>query len=257
MDFFLGWFVIAVPFIITVGATVLALKLPHERHYWKFVWGAIALGVVFSGLTYLQQSRAISQAARDRDTAIKDTSKQVAKDTTDTITAAMGKQYQGIIDSLTQQVGDLKGQLLSQGKKVDAIGKSPFVTGSSPVRVEVTNPSSQASASPAPVHVGHLTLTQKSGVSTREDAPYMAILTIQSDVEMTSVRIVVTCDGELVAANGGFNGMSTGSSGLMVGHSNMAGMQFSGITPPFGPSSPGMMNIWAKTPVICSNVQTF
>jgi len=258
LDIFLGWFVVAIPFLVSVGATVLALRLPHEKHYWKFVWGAIVIGVIFSALTYWQQVRTARQAVSDRDAAITQTAQETAKQTTDNVTAAMGTQYTALIDSLTAQKADLKTQLGTEGKKVDAIGNSPFINGTKPVKVEVTNnPTPPANDNPPPIHVAHLTLTQKPDVSTRADAPYKANLVIQSDIEMTTVRLVITCDGDLVAASGGFSGMSMGGSGLLRGHPNMAGMQYSGITPPFGPSSPGTMTIWAKSRVTCSDIQSF
>ncbi len=36
---------------------------------------------------------------------------------------------------------------------------------------------------PAPAHIGHFTVTQKSDVSTRPDAPYKTDVTVQSDIE--------------------------------------------------------------------------
>jgi hypothetical protein len=185
---FLNWFVLAIPFLVTVGATVLALKLPHERHYWKFVFGAIAVGLLFSGIAYWQQVLAGRQATRDRDTAITATADRVAKETTKKVTDAVGQQYQGLVKSLTDQIGDLKGQLAAQGKKVDVIGSSDIVTGKKPVKVEVTNGGIGASG-PAPEPIEHLTLIRESVNSTNDKAPYAMKFTIQATIPINPMLL--------------------------------------------------------------------
>ncbi len=209
MDLFLGWFVVAIPFLVAVGATVLALKLPHERHYWKFVWGAIALGVVFSGLTYWQQTRVMRQAAADRDTAIKETAKQVAKDTTETITKALGEQYAGIIGSLTSQVGDLKGQLVSQGKKVDQIGNSNIVTGKEPIPVVVQNPTTGASDNAPEIHISATPATPRPDLG--EKATEFILTT---NKVMNGARATLVCTGII---KGGTATVAGGGGALLIG----------------------------------------
>ena len=83
LDIWLGWLVVAVPFIVTVGATVLAPKLPHERYYWKFVWGSVAVGLLFSGLTFWQQYRVAHQSIEDRNSAMNDAAHEAAKEVKD------------------------------------------------------------------------------------------------------------------------------------------------------------------------------
>jgi hypothetical protein len=77
IDIWLEWVVIAIPFIVTVGAAVLTLKLPHEKHYWKFVGGSGVIGLVFSGLTFWQLSRAAHQSVQDRYDTIAQTVKKI------------------------------------------------------------------------------------------------------------------------------------------------------------------------------------
>ena len=194
LDLFLNWFVIAIPLLVTVGATVLALKIPHERHYWKFVTGAFVVGLVFSGLTYWQQVRVARQATKDRDAAIRETSTEVARETTENITKAIGEQYKGIIASLTQQVGDLKGQLATQGKKVDAISSSNIVTGKKPIPVEVTNGSAPAASA---AQVENLRMSWERETSTHSDAPYAEKVTIQSDAPVNPIKLLIFCTAPL------------------------------------------------------------
>ena len=50
--------IILIPLVACVGATVVALKLPsigsEEEHFKKLVFGSIAAGLVFSGITWWQ-----------------------------------------------------------------------------------------------------------------------------------------------------------------------------------------------------------
>jgi len=190
LDLFLNWFVVAIPFLVTVGATVLALKLPHERHYWKFVAGAVVIGLAFSGLAYWQQIRATRQAIGDRDTAIMETSKRVAEETTKNVTKALGEQYKGIINSLTAQVGELKGQIAAQGRDVGIIKGSNIVTGKTPVKVEVINPTT-VSGTQAPLEVEHVQLLKSAESSKYTDAPFANKLVLQSNVPINPARFAI------------------------------------------------------------------
>jgi len=110
----------------------------------KWRYGLVLVGAIFSLLAWWQQTRSLQAAKKDRDEAIKQTSEQVTK----SVTEAIGSQYKELIGSLTNQIGNLKGQLAEQGKKVDVIQKSNIVTGKNPIKVEVTNePSSIGSPS--------------------------------------------------------------------------------------------------------------
>lgn len=239
MDLFLGWIVVAIPFLVTVGATVLALKLPHERHYWKFVWGAIALGVVFSGLTYWQQTRAMRQAAAYRDTAIKDTAKQVAKDTTETITQALGEQYTGIIGSLTSQVGDLKGQLASQGKKVDEIGNSNIVTGKKPISVIVENPNTAAMPGELPldVHVSSMPVEPRKDIGR-----YATQFILTTNKVMDGGRARFECKGKINNGTAQISGASTimGGGGKIDDHTFTSGIE----SPNWSPNRPLVVTLY-------------
>lgn len=257
LDIFLGWFVIAIPFLLAVGATVLTLRLPHEKHYWKFVWGAVGIGLLFSGITYWQQARAASQAIADRNTAINETAKKTARQTTDDVKDALGKQYQDMVSSLTQQNTELKSQIVGEGKKVETIAGSPFVSGKSPVRVEVTNPNT-SNAVPSAVRSGVLTISQTNKISTRSDAPYEVEVVIQSTVDFPSLKLAFRCDKEIVAAvrtNGG--ALMITRDGIAQGHPDTFLFQYESAAPQFGPANPQIFDVWTKEPATCSRVQTF
>ncbi|MGB7136200.1 MAG: hypothetical protein WBD46_12970, partial [Acidobacteriaceae bacterium] len=211
---------------------------------------------------YWQQVRTARQAMSDRDAAITQAAERTATQTTNNVTAAMGAQYKTLIDSLTAQNVDLKAQLAAQGKKVDAIGNSPFVRGSKPVEVEVTNnPPSQGDSNPPPVRQGHLTITQRLDVSSRDDAPVLTVVTVQSDIEFPTLKLVVFCDKNLVAAEGMISAPASetmiSGSGVLRDHLNAAGFNYERATPPFGPANPVVFRIWSKGPIACTQAQTF
>jgi hypothetical protein len=58
----------------------LALKVPPEGHYWKFVIAAVLIGLLFSALAFWQQTRASAQAKADRKNAIDETLVRAASD---------------------------------------------------------------------------------------------------------------------------------------------------------------------------------
>jgi hypothetical protein len=257
LDIFLGWFVIAIPFLLAVGGTVLALRIPDQRHYWKFVWWAVGVGLLFSGLTWWQQYRASIQAVSDRQNAITETAKRTAKETSDNITEKIKTQYQDMVASLSKQNADLKSQIANQGKKVDVIGGSPFVTGTKPVKVEVTNPNAPASQSSA-VTNGVLTISQTDKISTRSDAPYEIEVVIQSTVEFPELKLTFQCDKKLVNVEPMTVGVFMMQQfGILQGHPNVYFEGYASATPPFGPANPLIFEVWTKEPAICAQVQSY
>ena len=184
VDVFLNWFVVAIPFLVTVGATVLALKLPHERHYRKLVAGAVVIGLAFSGFAYWQQIRVSQQAIKDRDSAVEETTRNVTK--------AVGEKYSGLINSLTSQVGELKGQIAAQSKDVGIIKGSNIVTGRNPVKVEVINPSGAPGlGAQAPPEVEHVQLLKSAENSRYQDAPFASKLVLQSNLPINPARFAI------------------------------------------------------------------
>ncbi len=116
-----GLFVLILTFLIAAGAAVLALKLPDELYYWRFVSSAIAVGLLLGAIMYVQQMKTLGRATGDRDAAITEASKRVAEETTKNVTEAVGGQYEQQVKALTNQVVELEAQLSAQGKNVDVI----------------------------------------------------------------------------------------------------------------------------------------
>jgi len=191
LDIFLNWFVIAIPFLATVGAAVLSLKLPHERHYGNFVWGAVVVGLGFSALTYWQQIRTSQQAEASQREAIATTARTVSRETIDNVTVAVGKQYKDLIASLTDQNQKLAAQLSAQGKDVGVIKSSNIVTGKHPIKVELTNASSSgADASDRPL--ANLSWTQQADVP--RDGKPSTVVNFRLDNSLELPAFLVVCD---------------------------------------------------------------
>jgi hypothetical protein len=229
IDLLLGWFVVAVPFLVTVVAAIISLKLPSERHYKKFIGSAVAIGLVFSVLTYWQQVRMVRQAKIDQQSAITAT----AKETTKNVAASVGKQYDLLVSSLTSQVGELKGQLAAEGKKVDLIGNSNIVTGKTPVHVVVENPSAhpQQPGEPAlDVHISEMPATPRP-----ELGQHAMQYILTTNKTMNGGRAIFSCKGTIragVAAISGTN-MQMGGGGLIDEHTFTSGIASPNWSPDF------------------------
>jgi hypothetical protein len=119
-----------------------------------------------------------------------------------------------------------------------------------------TDPPTQQS----PPNYASLTIFQKSDISTREDAPFHIILTIQTTVEMPSLKLLVKCDGPLVEAHPHFTGseiiMMSGG-GVSNADPTLIGFFYGSASPPFGPSNPLVIDVWSKAFVKCSETRTF
>jgi hypothetical protein len=121
-----------------------------------------------------------------------------------------------------------------------------------------TKPAKSVPKAVLPPNNGKLTVTQKLDVSTRDDAPYKTMVTIQSSVEFPSLKMLVQCDKPLVDATGGPNGMMVMTNqGLVPGHPNVYFLTYQSASPPFSPSNPVMLSMWSKEPVICNQVATY
>lgn len=239
LDIFLGWFVIAIPFLLAVGATVLTLRLPSEKHYWKFLWGAVLVGLLFSVITYWQQVRAARLAEQNQQTAIDETAKKVAKQTTDNVTDAVGKQYKEMIASLTAQNQSLASQLSAQGKDVNAIKSSSIVTGKKPIKVEVTNPSQP---SPDGEHLPNISWTQEE-VKKNGNDPSKPITRVQFKLDdfLKTPAFIALCDKPCKVVGGGLPGMSMVRP-LMANSPRMGGAVF--MSPrPMSPAMPAWIDV--------------
>lgn len=102
-------------------------------------------------------------------------------------------------------------------------------------------------------------ITQKSDVSSRQDAPYKTKATVQSDIEFPSLKIAIQCSGPLVAGEGGPNTSMVfmETFGVVNGHPDVFVYTYKSANPPFGPSNPLIFSFWSKQPVRCDKVSTF
>jgi len=120
-----GLILLIVTLLIAAGAVVLALKLPLEMQQWKFINGAIAVGLLLSTILYWQQMRTLNSAIQDRDHAVAEASDRAVSETAQRVTLEVGQRYQKQIGSLTKQVADLEAQLPNPANRSDIVGSSP------------------------------------------------------------------------------------------------------------------------------------
>jgi hypothetical protein len=161
LDQILSWMVIFMPFAISIVPIFIPARHEDEKAHMRWRWILVAFGVLFSILAWWQQSRSIRAAAKDRQLAIMETSKQVAAETSRQVTKAVTEQYSELIADQKSKISDLQTQLAAQGRDVSVIKGSNIVTGKNPMKVEVINPS------PNPPSVDtqsvNLTWTQERG----------------------------------------------------------------------------------------------
>lgn len=117
-----GLIILVLTLLFAVGATVLALKLPPHLEQWRFITGGIAAGLLLSTIFYWQQLRATNRALEERDNAVAEASNHVVDETTQRVTAEVGRRYQQQIRSLTKQVSDLESQLPNPTTKLSVVG---------------------------------------------------------------------------------------------------------------------------------------
>jgi hypothetical protein len=81
-------------------------------------------------------------------------------------------------------------------------------------------------------------LTQSEDVSSRDDAPHLTRVVIQTNVEFPTLRLALQCDGPIVEGNGGINGaMMMVSEGVANGYPNVFVLKYGSASPHFGLSS--------------------
>lgn len=231
LDLLLGWAVIIFPTLFAIGLELINEDI-RKRRNWR--WGVLLFGLCLSALTWWQQVRAVRQAATDRQEAIGHTADRIAKQTTENVTDAMGKQYGGLITSLTKQIGDLQGQLAEQGKKVAAIGQSNIVTGKKPVAVVVTNPAAAGLGGELPLAIQVATLpatpNPQYGKNARQFIP-------TTNKVMNGGRVVVTCSAGKInqgsAQIAGVGGMMSSGGGIQDDHTYVSGISLPNWAPNF------------------------
>lgn len=107
--------------------------------------------------------------------------------------------------------------------------------------------------------VAHFTLTQSEDISSRSDAPHLARVVIQTNVEFPKqLKLALQCDGPITDGSGGISGvMMMVSQGVANGYPNVYVLTYESATPAFGPSSPITINLWSKQPIQCTQATTF
>ncbi|MGA2457337.1 MAG: hypothetical protein ABSF85_07205 [Terriglobales bacterium] len=118
-DLVLGWAVIVLPTLFAVGIEVVSKEIRDDKR-WR--WGVIVFGVILSGLTFWQQSRALKNAHRDQEDAIERTAQKVTKElapevaaeTSAHVTRVLNREYGSVISDLYKQLGELGGKIQGQ-----------------------------------------------------------------------------------------------------------------------------------------------
>lgn len=190
--FILNVTVVLLPTLFALVIEVVSKEIKEHPH-WRL--GVITFGIGLSALTGFQLYRNDRIARNDRESAINETSKRVATETTKNVTEAIGKQYNALITMLTKQNSDLQAQLAEENKKVDVIGKSDIVTGKNPVKVIVENqlpPSRSPGAALPDIHVA-----QMRGEPRPELAKNAAQYILTTNQVMNGGRVTFTCTGEI------------------------------------------------------------
>jgi hypothetical protein len=250
VDQFLGWLVIFAPFVLSAVFILIPAKAENQTAHMRWRWALLVFGIIFSVAAWWQQSLAAKAARESTADAISKTSERV--------TAEVERKDQAIIDAQNKKIDALQASLDNQGKDVKQIGQSPFVSGRKPVQVEVTNPSTNPPQSQAPIHLGHLTVSQKPDISTRADAPFKTTVTVQSDIDFPSLKLAIQCDGPLVDGGGGPTGTYQMTNRYIVtAHPNVFVFAYQAGSPPFGPANPINFSFWSKQPILCDKVATF
>ena len=119
-----GLIILVITLLIAAGAVFLALQLPAQLQRWKFINGAIAVGLLLSAILYWQQMRELTSAIQDRDRAVAAATDRASAETAQRVTQEVGKRYEQQIASLTKQVADLEAQSPNQANRPDIVGSS-------------------------------------------------------------------------------------------------------------------------------------
>jgi hypothetical protein len=201
LDSILSWVVLLVP--VVLGVIVIAVPARHEDEKGHMRW-RYALGVcliLYGAITWWQQSRDRTTAAKERQKAVQETAAETSKQ----VTATVSDLYSHMISEQKTQIANLESELKAQSRNLDAIKGSDIVTGKKPVRVELTNPGLSPTP-PAPVLSGIRIASQKQVPSDDPSLPFALEVVVQTDVDIVPVKLAVLCDGPIGKGNAGFEG---------------------------------------------------
>ncbi len=188
VDQILAFVVVIAPTIFALGIEVID-KRTRETTKWRV--GIIVFGVALSGLTLWQQTSERRASAKERETAIKETSQQVAAETSKQVTKAVTEQYSQMVADQKKQISELQSELVAQRKDVATIKSSNIVTGKGPIPVKVMNEPPPAAAV---AQVENLRMSWEPETSTHNDAPYAKKITIQADAPVNPIKLAIVCD---------------------------------------------------------------
>ena len=147
--------------------------------------GLLVFGILFGCIAFWQQARAADSSSEE----LRKASEQTA--------ANVEESDKQIIDEQSIKIGRLQASLDKQGLLVSAIGKSDFVTGQKPVKVQVTNPSGEQSRTSGPI-----TYITDSITSDRKDFAYEIKVIVQVTRTFSPFTIVTDFDAPLGIATG-------------------------------------------------------
>ena len=238
LDAILGWFVLAIPFLVSLVAILLAIKVPPERHFFKFLWGLLALGMAFSGIAYWQQRRALGAADKSQSDAVSGVRESVKQ------------EDQRVIDTLNATIGKLTEAVSGQQSMLNDIHGSNIVTGQKPLEVVVKNPPQptptptptpqpqQSAEQPLDIHVASLPAPSDPK---RGKNAVQFVLTTNKTMNGGNVRIHCTNTFKSVSANiSGASVLLAGGGGQVDDHTYESGIS----SPNWSPRMPLVLTVY-------------
>ncbi|MGB7549228.1 MAG: hypothetical protein WBM14_15925 [Terracidiphilus sp.] len=172
--------------------------------------------------------------------------KDIRKNITKPPSAQENAEALYVLENKKKPVNPSKVQRPSNDPKIP---KKPSEQPTTPIALPPT-------AEPAPM-VAHFSVTQNQEVSSRADAPYKIRVVVQTNMDLSALRLAVQCDSPIVVAQAGNTGMFIGGHGIVNGHPNVYVINYRSITPPFGPANPIILYMWSANPIRCNEISTF
>lgn len=114
LDQFLGWAVIAFPFLLSILFIFIPAKTEDEGRHMKWRYGLVVVGAIFSLLAWWQQSRAIRASTKDKEAAITETSEKVAVKVAADVAKVVTEQYVGILADQKAQITQFQNRVEAQ-----------------------------------------------------------------------------------------------------------------------------------------------
>ncbi len=238
-----------------IAATALAVfymdelqtKLKDQRRIrWIVAITLLLIGVGAFAADAVQKT----QERTERETAVKDTSEKVASATSASVTRTVTELYSKMISDQKDQIAKLQNQLASQGKDVSAIKGSDIVTGKKPIKVEVTNPGPANQPPPQPLLSGIRIASQKQVASDNSNFPYALEVVVQTNVDISPVKLAILCDGPIGEGHAGLEGGGAYTmirEGLAQGNGNIFIVQWE--TPTWTPQRSMVVRLLSKTAI--------